>query len=492
MKMILTMCCLLAAFFTFGNDDLVIKNITIISPHLDSPQNNMNVHILDGRISKISNRELGGLSSKVLNGSGKYLTPGLMDSHIHVSSIPGMGFGAEFYAQKNKNIVDEFYRQQPRSLLYHGVTQILDPNPGINWHKFVSAKQRPDYFRCEVITSKRTFPYVEKKTKSSRKIYPYLIEESVPKNHPNSVETKIFEIAQAGASCIKVYFEDGYGLSSIWPVLKAETLARIKRASDSYKLPIIAHANAYNMQTLAVDAGVDVLAHGMWNWGSFRQKAELHLDIKKLLDKVIERKIGYMPTQRVIAGLGELMVLTQSELEKLNNITPDSLINWYKSEDAMWFKNEMRVGFSGLEDTVIARIFLENRIKKGAKVLNYLSDRKSPILLASDSPGSPSFANHPGLNTFMEMKEMVRAGLSLKEVLNSATINNAKQFKLQDKYGTVEENKIANLLVLERNPLTSIDAWNSIDSIILHGQVIERTSLRANTNQTEEFHSPSK
>ena len=59
----------------------------------------------------------------------------------------------------------------------------------------------------------------------------------------------------------------------------------------------------------------------------------------------------------------------------------------------------------------------------------------------------------------------------------AATINNAKQFNINSDYGTVETGKIANLLLLKENPLSNIEAWNSIETIILHGEPIQREYL---------------
>ena len=72
---------------------------------------------------------------------------------------------------------------------------------------------------------------------------------------------------------------------------------------------------------------------------------------------------------------------------------------------------------------------------------------------------------------------MVEAGVELVDVLAAATINNAKRFNLQAHYGTVESGKVANVLLLNKNPLETIGAWDSIEFVILHGQVIERESL---------------
>ncbi len=118
-------------------------------------------------------------------------------------------------------------------------------------------------------------------------------------------------------------------------------------------------------------------------------------------------------------------------------------------------------------------------------ILPCLKSSNHPILLASDFPGSPSFANQPGLSTYQEMKAMVSAGLSLEEVMAAATINNATQFRIDKDYGTVEVGKIANLLLLENNPLYSVEAWSSIETVFLHGEPIARESLEVNKQRTK-------
>jgi imidazolonepropionase-like amidohydrolase len=184
-----------------------------------------------------------------------------------------------------------------------------------------------------------------------------------------------------------------------------------------------------------------------------------------------------MPTQRVIAGLGELMQSGIVDSPEFISITPQGLLDWYKTPEAQWFKEELRIGFDGMPDTLIADVFLYGRIGKGNKIIDYLKKSKHPILLASDFPGSPSYANQPGLTTFQEMKAMADAGLTLEEILAAATINNAKQFKISHDYGSVETGKIANVLLLNSNPLKSINAWENIDTVILHGKPIIRETL---------------
>ena len=467
----------------------IIENVSIVSPHLHGPMHNVTVEITGGRIASIMssdqvykhqpNEQPLAKQTKVIDGNGLYLVPGIMDSHVHVSSIPGMGFGVEPVAQEHRELAETYYQQQPASFLYHGVTQVLDPNPGLKWSRFTETSAHPDFFRCEVITSKNTFPLVEKNDALSKTMFTYLVDEQAGKNTENSPESIVQRIASSGATCIKLYFEDGYGNESYWPLLSDSTLKRIRNTATKYDLLVLAHANAVDMYEKAIEYEVDIIAHGLWNWNEFARENDVPPQMVTILDVLREKNIGYIPTQRVIAGLGELMLENSYEVSEFAKVTPQPLLDWYNQPEAQWFKNELRQGFDGLPDEVIARIFLTGRINKGERVMQLLNRKEHPILLGSDFPGSPSYANQPGLTTFLEMKALANAGISLSDILKASTINNARQFKLQEHYGTVEEGKIANLLLLNRNPLDSIDAWNDINRVILHGDVFDRNSFAA-------------
>lgn len=466
--------------------NLLVENITVLSSDAGSIHPIRNVLVRGGRIAKISSKRIVVEDDvRIINGLGKFLTPGIMDSHVHVSIIPGLGFVGDVKAANHSVIVDAYLEQQPRSLLYYGVTQILDPNPGTAWSKFESTPQHPDYFRCEVITSLNTFPAVELPTNVAKIIYPYLVIEpsSEPESsrkaayYEHSPEAVVERIAESGAKCVKLYFENGYGDASQWPLLREETIARIRSAAKLHGLPILAHANAVDMYEEALRNDVDVIAHGLWNWGEDNAATGLPNSVTTVLDEIHKQRIGFMPTHRIIAGLGELMIPRTLDNPEYSKVTPNRLLAWYRTPEAQWFKNEVIADFGGLQPEQIAAIFEHGTSSRGSRSLLYLSQLAHPLLLGSDSPGSPSYANQPGLNTYKEMKMMALAGIPLESIFAAATTNNVAQFGMDNDYGAVEEGKIANLLILRENPLKDIEAWNSIESVILHGQIIERDTL---------------
>jgi len=465
---------------TSAQDILVVENVNIVSPHVSQVHTAQHVMIVDGRIVDISNESFQTVAAvKRLDGSGQYLVPGIMDSHVHVSSIPGMGFAAEDRAQKHPELVNLYFEQQPKSYLYHGVTQILDPNPGVNWQKFTAAKKRPDFFRCEVITSAETFPYVEMPADTASELFPFLVDEKAGPETPRSPEKLVTEIAQSGARCIKLYFEDGYGNNSQWPLLSKSTTERIKKTAVEKGLLVLAHANALDMYQAAILADVDMITHGMWNWGKERRGNGFPAPIAATLNEMKEKNIGYMPSQRIVSGLEEIMYENILDARDYKNVVPKALLDWYRQGGGEWFKQDVIKGFDGMAPERIAAIFKYGKLVNGQHVMKYLHEAGRDILLGSDSPGSPTFVNQPGLNSYLEMKMLAEAGLPLHDVLAAATLNNARMFKMDQDYGSVEVGKVANLLLLKKNPLDSVEAWNNISTIILHGETLRRDSMKA-------------
>jgi imidazolonepropionase-like amidohydrolase len=78
---------------------------------------------------------------------------------------------------------------------------------------------------------------------------------------------------------------------------------------------------------------------------------------------------------------------------------------------------------------------------------------------------------------------MAELGVPLAKILAAATINNAEMFGLDDRYGSIQPGKIANLLLLESSPLESVKAYDRIRWVVLGGRAIARDELAADYNR---------
>jgi imidazolonepropionase-like amidohydrolase len=253
----------------------------------------------------------------------------------------------------------------------------------------------------------------------------------------------------------------------------------VVQESHARGLPVLMHANSLSARRFAVQARVDVIAHGMWNWDEFEQTGEaLPPPIRALLDTVATLRIGFMPTLSVIEGLAALFDPTFLDDPRLARVLPRSLIAWYRTPAGQAFAIEMRRNFGKAGDAQVREIF--HRVARhGATATRYLVSRGGRLVFGSDTPSGPTYGNPPGLNGTLELERLAAAGVPLPRLLEAATIEAARTFRLDTLYGTVEPGKVANLLLLRANPLERVEAYDAIDLVILRGAVLDRSSLAA-------------
>jgi len=101
--------------------------------------------------------------------------------------------------------------------------------------------------------------------------------------------------------------------------------------------------------------------------------------------------------------------------------------------------------------------------------------RAGVLLLAGTDTGNPFC--FPGFSLHEELALLVKAGLTPTESLRAATLNPAKFFGLDQKLGTIEQGKLADLVLLEANPLEDIRNTQRIDAVIMNGRFYDRKAL---------------
>ena len=111
-----------------------------------------------------------------------------------------------------------------------------------------------------------------------------------------------------------------------------------------------------------------------------------------------------------------------------------------------------------------------------AAVLPMLEKAGVTIMAGTDAGFLNSF-DYPALALHQELALYVKTGLTPAEALASATRAGPAWFGLLDRYGSVETGKQADLVLLNRNPLTDITATQSIDTVIVRGTVEDRAAL---------------
>lgn len=467
-----------------------ISDVMIVSPERLDRIERGNVLIEDGRIVRV---DRGGHSAKPagateVSGEGKFLIPGLIDSHVHLLSIPGAGFATPLKPE----IVKAYFEQLPRSYLYYGYTTLVDlvvVDRKI-LKDFRGAPLHPDLLDCgEPLVFANGYPMSFAPPGVRFAPFPNFVYDT---KHPDTIppeyrpedhtpEADVARVRDSGAVCVKTFIERGFAADKNLPVIDADSLARIRNASTQAGLLMLVHANTFEAQQSAVDANADVIVHGMWNWGSLDKSPELPPEVKALLDRIIEKKIGYQPTIQVIGGINAYFDPGYLKTPAILKVIPASLLEWFNTPDGGWFKAE--VGEPGVSDAATFANIERGPIRRDQQVVAYLASRNANLLFGTDTPSGPTYGNLPGLNGYLEMGQLRKAGMSLEQIFKAATISNAREFKIDSKVGTIEAGKVANLVLLEKSPLESVDAYDSIVTVWIRGQAVPREELAASPGQ---------
>jgi Amidohydrolase family len=473
-----------AARFTLTAGDVWIRDVTLISSERASPLPHAHVVARGERIAYVGDRPPRGRASgvTVINAAGRYLVPGLIDGHVHLADVPGLSAAAA------PALSEAYLRQLPRSYIYFGFTSVVDLNvvDRETVERVRSAEIGPAVFDCgNALALANGYPMNYLPPAVRFETYPNFLydlrqADSIPRRYSpeeHSPEAAVQRVMAGGGICVKGHYEPGFDAKAgKLPVPTVELMRRVRDASHP-RLPFLLHANSLEAHRFAVAVGVDAVAHGLWNWGvpSAKGSEELPEPVREVLDAERRAGIAYMPTSRVIGGLAGLLDPAFLDDPHLTKVLPPDLIAWYRTPDGQWFKREVATGFEDSPEQNIPRA-LANRPRQA---LAYVAAHGGRILFGSDTPSAPTYANPPGYNGYLELREMEAAGIPPPQILAAATVENARLFRLEDRYGTIERGKMASLLVLRDDPLGSTAAFDTIDTVILRGRIIPRPTMAA-------------
>jgi imidazolonepropionase-like amidohydrolase len=105
--------------------------------------------------------------------------------------------------------------------------------------------------------------------------------------------------------------------------------------------------------------------------------------------------------------------------------------------------------------------------------------------MAGSDPGE--FGIIWGFSLHTELQYLVEAGLSEADALRAATLNPARYRRMDNSLGTIEEGRLADLVLLKANPLDDISNTQMIDTVIANGRVFRRKDLDALLQTVESY-----
>jgi imidazolonepropionase-like amidohydrolase len=462
---------------------ILIQNVTLISPDRPGPIPHADVLIEYGKISKIGTNLAAAPQFERIDGSGQFLIPGLIDSHVHVGHSAALDDDA---IEAHPELWAAYREQVPRAYLAFGFTAVVDLDLKERDQKwFKAARLHPHLYSCGAGIKVAGGYMAFKVPAPSSENFPNLIyEPKESKQWPESLdpvdysaERAVARAADAGAICIKAFVESGFGMSN-WPYLHTDTLRQIRVAASKRNLVLMVHANSIDSWRSAIDAHADIIAHGLWTWPGNAGDATPPAAADLVIAAASRTGTRVQPTLQTVAGERAMFDPALLDDPRLTFALPHGVITYLRSPEGVksrmasldeYRKASPSPGFEPLLAAAIERTHATLRIMLRDHV---------PLVFGSDTPGVDGFGNPPGLNGRLELQNWADAGVPLPLILRGATLENARALQLSNELGSIEVGKRADLLLLKDNPLKSISAYDSIETIFLNGEAIGRETLR--------------
>jgi imidazolonepropionase-like amidohydrolase len=423
----------------------VFTNVNVIPMNEEKVIKNQDVVVENGIIKTIT--DAGKIkynkAARVINGQGKFLTPGLAEIHAHVP--PNDDIAAM------KEVLTLF--------LSNGVTTIRGMLGHPKHLELRSMIERGEIIGPHFYTSGPSF-------------------------NGNSVKSQ-----QAGAEMVKAQKEAGYDFLKLHPGLTKENFAAIAKTAKEINIPFAGHVSFNVGVWRAIEAGyasidhldgfIESLVPGIdtireQDAGSFAMFIAKYANEKKipaLMKALKENNIWVVPTQ----ALAERWFSPYKDAEAFAK-EPEMI---YMKEETLknWINSKKNIMANPKYNADEMKKFIALRRK-----LIYECQRNGVgLLLGSDGP---QVFNVPGFSVHHELKYMVDAGLTPFQALQSGTVNVAKYFNLTNS-GMIKTGFVSDLVLLEANPLENIENIKKIAGVMLGNNWMAKDLIAADLKQLE-------
>ncbi len=411
-----------------------ITNVNVITMTADNKIiENATVIIKDKRILSINSPSLD--KAKLINGKGKWLIPGLIDMHVH--NLADVNFGSN-YPTKGATA---FTNTQDFMLLYvaNGVTTAFE----------LSA--RPEHFgeRNEIIKGNVIGPRIA---------LAFLIDGGEGSGN-------IANTPEDGRQTVRIAKAQGYEFIKVYSSLNIETFKAIVDEAAKQGMKVVGHIpNAFKGKIEeAFVPNYAMVAHAE----EYAKQTDNFSDEDTKRFAQIAKKNGTWLTPTLVT-----MVKISEQVRSLDGIINlPSLKYVHPLMQSKWLdSNNYNTG-----TTPDRMAYVDKITDFNSRLIKAFKEAGVPIVAGTDSGVSGVVW---GFSLHDELKLLVSAGLTTQEALASATRLPATWLGIDDKIGSIETGKYADLILLDANPLDDISNTRKISGVFVNGQWVDRAKIQ--------------
>lgn len=438
-----------------------ITNVTVIDA-VNGVRQNQSV-VFDGdEITAIQAADAALNVAEVVDGSGKFLIPGLWDFHVHLT-----------YDDRFKDSMSALF-------LSYGVTSVRDT--GGLMRKVLPVVEK---MRAEDAVAPRVF-FAGPLLDGTFVVYDGDSRPEIGRRNatPEQAKATIAELKAKGVDFIKIY-----------EMVSPAAFDAMVEAANEHNLPIDSHV-PLSMRASTAGPQVDSIEHlRNIEMDCAANAPELHETRLELLKNEggvsgFELRSTLHSLQRnsaianydearcdqTIAALKATLMVPTLRLNSFDQAPPYARDDWEEALSRIpvavredWAETGTRMAPATNEPPSASSefsVFLIDRMHAAGV----------PIGAGTDTP---IFLSIPGYSLHSELEMLVKAGLTPLEALESATVRPAEFFSIQDRTGSIDVGKQADLLLLDANPIDDISNTKRIAAVVSKGNLLDREDLQA-------------
>jgi len=444
------------------SDGLALTHVTIIDPGVGKPQQDMTILVRGNDIAAVGRAKQVTIpaSATVIDGTGKFVIPGLWDMHSH-------------FRDALRDLKMDIANGVLGTRNMGGVAKEVFPLRDAIAH---SQQLGPKIVACG--------PIIDGPNSWSNPQF------TISVATPDEARAAVVSLKQQGTDCIKVY--DGLSRDSYFAIVDE---------AKKLDLPVVGHLPSPISVREASDAGQRSLEHGMALAGGSTMEGDYikrRLDQSAFQEALRTKNFALIPakiardnnmmldtfsqeradaTYRLLAKNNTFItptLVTERSLTFIDdlNARPDPRMQYVSAEELKWWKPE-----NGMLTKYRTPEYIAMRKREYTKMLEevHRAETLGVHLLAGTDITIPY--TYPGFSLHDELELFVEAGLTPMQALETATTNPSLFLGLSKTWGRVEPGYTANLALLNADPLADISNLNKIDSVVVGGLRFDRAQL---------------
>ena len=429
---------LLCITFAAKAENIVIEHVTLIDG-VHGPQHDMTVAVDGERLTTVTPSAIAhGLKGRRIDGHGKYLIPGLMDVHIHLKG--GFDVSGKVDAEMAPPNREEGVAALA-SFLYAGVTTVFDAGNRAEHILPLRADER-----AGKILSPRIF--------ATGNLVTY------PGSHGDRMAVRIsdFEkdkalldkhIAEQQPDILKITLEEeGWGSRPMITLMPVELLEKITRYYNQHGIRTTVHVSSELRALEAIYAGSDTLAHPVIQGPVSESFVKLMAAKKTPFASTLTIGENYSRLVEHPEYLDQPLYAASLSAEERERLRTQTRSEWQKRPWTAWMK-------------IMTPIAEENvrKVHAAGGVVACGTDQST------------------GAATQRELELLAAAGIAPLDIIRIATYNSAVFLGKADQLGSVDTGKLADLVLLSKDPTVDINNAKAILFVMKNGQIIDESRL---------------